>query len=210
MTCHETNEESDQQEYEEYDESTMMPEGLVEELEELEEKKKPNMAQKAIKGQAIANLLAERTVNDELELLRTFFPDEEVLAMEKELTEPYKGWRLFFDGAVNYKGSGIGAGLISETGQHYLMATKLNFSCTNNMAEYEACVLDLRMALDINILELLVIGDSDLLINQSFDKGHLRTIQDNLQELYRLLATDEWSRRGRQQKHQENPEEDDR
>ncbi|XP_060202668.1 xyloglucan endotransglucosylase/hydrolase protein 22-like [Lycium barbarum] len=97
-------EEGDQQEYKEYDESTMMPEGLVEELEKLEEKKKPNMdetemllsefaiiyvAQKAIKGQAMADLLAESPVDDKLEPLRTFFPDEEVLAMEEELAEPY-------------------------------------------------------------------------------------------------------------------------
>ncbi|XP_059285942.1 uncharacterized protein LOC132039486 [Lycium ferocissimum] len=77
------------------------------------------------------------------------------MAMEEEVAEPYSGWRLFFDGAVNYKGSGIGAVLISETGQHYPMAAKLNFRCTNNMAEYEACILGLRMALDMNIQELL-------------------------------------------------------
>ncbi|KAK4716584.1 hypothetical protein R3W88_014922 [Solanum pinnatisectum] len=34
------------------------------------------------------------------------------------------------------------------------------------MAEYEACVLGLRMAIDMNIQELLVIGNSDLLIHQ--------------------------------------------
>nr|XP_004250667.1 uncharacterized protein LOC101267192 [Solanum lycopersicum] len=34
------------------------------------------------------------------------------------------------------------------------------------MAEYEACILGIRMALDMNIQELLIIGDSDLLINQ--------------------------------------------
>ncbi|XP_070050694.1 uncharacterized protein [Nicotiana tomentosiformis] len=34
------------------------------------------------------------------------------------------------------------------------------------MAEYEACILGIRMAVDITITEFLVIGDSDLLINQ--------------------------------------------
>ncbi|XP_047253724.1 uncharacterized protein LOC124887852 [Capsicum annuum] len=34
------------------------------------------------------------------------------------------------------------------------------------MAEYEACILRLRMAIDKDIKELLVIGDSDLLIHQ--------------------------------------------
>ena len=41
------------------------------------------------------------------------------------------------------------------------MAAKLRFNCTNNMAEYEACILGLKMAVDMNVYELLVIGDSD-------------------------------------------------
>ncbi|XP_070054213.1 uncharacterized protein LOC142180102 [Nicotiana tabacum] len=34
------------------------------------------------------------------------------------------------------------------------------------MAEYEACIIGIRMSVDMNIKELLVIGDSDLLIHQ--------------------------------------------
>ncbi|XP_070056942.1 uncharacterized protein [Nicotiana tomentosiformis] len=34
------------------------------------------------------------------------------------------------------------------------------------MAEYEACILGIRMAFDMNIKELLIIGDFDLLIHQ--------------------------------------------
>ncbi|XP_070055142.1 uncharacterized protein [Nicotiana tomentosiformis] len=34
------------------------------------------------------------------------------------------------------------------------------------MAEYEACILGLRLAVDVNIQELLVIRDSDLLVHQ--------------------------------------------
>nr|XP_010321221.1 uncharacterized protein LOC104647492 [Solanum lycopersicum] len=45
------------------------------------------------------------------------------------------------------------------------MAAKLRFKCTNNMAEYEACILGLKMAVDMNVYELLVIRDSDLLIH---------------------------------------------
>ncbi|XP_070044996.1 uncharacterized protein [Nicotiana tomentosiformis] len=56
--------------------------------------------------------------------------------------------------------------LVSETGQHYPVSAKLKFSCTNNMAEYEAYILGLRLAIDMNIQELLVIGDSDLLVHR--------------------------------------------
>ncbi|XP_070050467.1 uncharacterized protein [Nicotiana tomentosiformis] len=34
------------------------------------------------------------------------------------------------------------------------------------MAEYEACILGLNLAVDMNIQKLLVIGDSDLLVHQ--------------------------------------------
>ncbi|KAK4706481.1 hypothetical protein R3W88_033959 [Solanum pinnatisectum] len=46
------------------------------------------------------------------------------------------------------------------------MASKLQFNCTNNMVEYEAYILCLKIAIDMNVHELLVIGDLDLLIHQ--------------------------------------------
>nr|XP_016495426.1 PREDICTED: uncharacterized protein LOC107814509 [Nicotiana tabacum] len=55
------------------------------------------------------------------------------------------GWKLFFDGAANMKSVGIGAMLISEEGHHYAVTAQLRFYCTNNMAEYEACILGLRV-----------------------------------------------------------------
>ncbi|XP_019242529.1 PREDICTED: uncharacterized protein LOC109222656, partial [Nicotiana attenuata] len=124
------------------------------------------VTQKAIKGQALADHLAENPVDEEYKPLRTYFPDEEVLFAGEDISEAYSGWRMFFDGAANFKGVGVGAVLVSESGQHYPISAKLRFPCTNNMAEYEACILGLRMVVDMNIQELLVIGDSDLLIHQ--------------------------------------------
>ncbi|XP_070045530.1 uncharacterized protein [Nicotiana tomentosiformis] len=73
---------------------------------------------------------------------------------------------MFFDGAANFKGVGIRAVLVSETGQHYPVSAKLRFPCTNNMAEYEACILGQRLAIDMNVQELLVTEVSDLLVHQ--------------------------------------------
>ncbi|XP_070013562.1 uncharacterized protein [Nicotiana sylvestris] len=84
----------------------------------------------------------------------------------EDITEVYCGSRMFFDGAVNFKGVGIGEVLVSEKGQHYIVSAKLRFPCTNNMAEYESCILGLNLAIDMNIQELLVIGDLDLLVHQ--------------------------------------------
>lgn len=47
---------------------------------------------------------------------------------------------MYFDGAVNQDGNGIGVLLITPEGSHIPLAIKLNFEATNNMAEYEACI----------------------------------------------------------------------
>ncbi|XP_070020631.1 uncharacterized protein [Nicotiana sylvestris] len=124
------------------------------------------VTQKAIKGQELADHLAENPVDGVYESLKTYFPDEEVSFIEKDIGESYDGWRMFFDGAKNFKGVRIRAVLVSETGQHHPVFGKLRFPCTNNMVEYKAWILGLKMAIDMNIQELLVIGDSDLLIHQ--------------------------------------------
>ncbi|XP_070032355.1 uncharacterized protein [Nicotiana tomentosiformis] len=95
-----------------------------------------------------------------------YFPDEQVSFIGEDIAKPYDGWRMFFDGAANFKGVGIGVVLVSEIGQHYPLSAKLRFLCTNNIEEYEACILGLNLALDMNIQELLVISDSDLLVHQ--------------------------------------------
>ncbi|XP_075084843.1 uncharacterized protein LOC142168082 [Nicotiana tabacum] len=73
---------------------------------------------------------------------------------------------MFFDGATNFKGVGIGIVLISELGQHYRTSAKMRFPCTNHIVKYEASILGIRMAVDMNIKELLVIEDYDLFIHQ--------------------------------------------
>ncbi|XP_070029390.1 uncharacterized protein [Nicotiana sylvestris] len=124
------------------------------------------VTQKAVKGQVLADHLAENHVGGEYEPLKTYFPDEEVSFVGEDIAEAYDGWRIFFDGATNFKGVGIGVVLVSETGQHYTVSAKLRFLCTNNMEKYEACITGLNLAIDMNIQELLVIGDSDLLVHQ--------------------------------------------
>ncbi|XP_075086301.1 uncharacterized protein LOC142169008 [Nicotiana tabacum] len=124
------------------------------------------ITQKAIKGKALADHLAENPVDGDYELFTKYFPYEEVLFAGEDIAESYPGWRIFFDGAANFKGVEIVAVLISKSGQHYPTSAKIRFPCTNNMAEYEVCILGIRMAIDMKIKELLVIGDSNLLIHQ--------------------------------------------
>ena len=88
------------------------------------------------------------------------------MLMSLFLTIAIRAGRCSFNGAANIKGVGIGVILISELGQYYPIPAQLRFYCTNNMAEYEACLLGLRLAIDMGIQELLVLGDSDLLVHQ--------------------------------------------
>ena len=62
------------------------------------------------------------------------------------------------------KNTGIGAILISPKGKHYPATARHCFFCTNNTTEYETCIMGLNMAIDLGVQELIVLGDSDLLI----------------------------------------------
>ncbi|XP_075103726.1 uncharacterized protein LOC142178295 [Nicotiana tabacum] len=84
---------------------------------------------------------------------------------------------MFFDGAVNANGVGIGAILISPTGQHYPAIAWLRFFCTNNTAEYEACIMGMNMTIDMVVEELLIMGDSDLIIRQAQSEWKTRDIK---------------------------------
>ncbi|XP_070023126.1 uncharacterized protein [Nicotiana sylvestris] len=124
------------------------------------------------KAQALADHLAENPVDDEYQPLSTYFLDEEVNSVEA-ISEDTNAWKMFFDGAVNARGVGIGAILISPIGQHYPATTQLRFFCTNNTAEYEACIMGMNMAIDQDVEELLIMGDLDLIIRQA--QGELET-----------------------------------
>ncbi|XP_070010655.1 uncharacterized protein [Nicotiana sylvestris] len=129
-----------------------------------------------MKAQALADHLAENPVDDEYQPLSTYFPDEEVNSAQ-EISEDTHAWKMFFDGAVNAKGVDIGAILISPTGQHYPATARLQFFCTNNTVEYEACIMGMNMAIDQDVEELLIIGDSGLIIRQTQGEWETRDVK---------------------------------
>ena len=77
---------------------------------------------------------------------------------------------MYFDGAANHSGYGICVLLISPHGDHIPRAVHLAFSdrhpTTNNIVEYEACILGLKMALKLGIRQMEVFGDSNLVLRQ--------------------------------------------
>ncbi|XP_070015830.1 uncharacterized protein [Nicotiana sylvestris] len=129
-----------------------------------------------MKAQALADHLAENPIDDEYQPLRTYFPDEEVNSVEAICKDTH-AWKMFFDGAVNTKGVGIGAIFISPTGQHYPATARLRFFYTINTAKYEACIMGINMAIDQNVEELLIMGDSDLIIRQAQGEWETRDVK---------------------------------
>ncbi|GKV02804.1 hypothetical protein SLEP1_g15195 [Rubroshorea leprosula] len=75
-------------------------------------------------------------------------------------------WTLYVDGASSSKGSGAGALLVGPEGYRGEHALKFNFGATNNMAEYEALLLGLQLALQLQISVIQVYNDSQLVVNQ--------------------------------------------
>jgi hypothetical protein len=90
-----------------------------------------------LKGSVIADHLADHAMED-YEPLDFNLRDEDVLSFEEGKLE---WWTMYFDGAVNVCGNRAGAVIISPDKKQYPVSIKLQFGCTNNTVEYEACIL---------------------------------------------------------------------
>ena len=54
-------------------------------------------------------------------------------------------WKVYIDGAVNYRGLGVGLVLTSPEGITIEKSLRLGFSATNNKAEYETLLVGMTM-----------------------------------------------------------------
>jgi ribonuclease HI len=140
------------------------------------------VTQKSIKGRAIAEHLAQ-CPSEEAKAINFEFPDENILVIQSIM------WKMYFDGASNRHGSGIGILLVSPTDSHIPISIKLQFSTTNNMAEYEACILGLEATISLGIKVLEVYGDSALIIRQAQKKWKVKEekLQPYLEKLDMLI-----------------------
>ncbi|XP_075084822.1 uncharacterized protein LOC142168062 [Nicotiana tabacum] len=129
-----------------------------------------------MKAQALEDHLAENSIDDEYQPLNTYFLDEEVNSVEV-VPKNSNTWKMFFDGAINAKGVGIGAIHISSTGPHHPATTQLRLFCTSNTTECEAYIMGMNMAIEMDVQVLLIMGDSDLLIRQAQGEWETRDIK---------------------------------
>ncbi|XP_012461491.1 uncharacterized protein LOC105781500 [Gossypium raimondii] len=123
--------------------------------------------QKVVKRSAIADFLASRALED-YEPLDFDFPNEDLMCMATAAEDSQRShrWKLNFDGASNVVGNRIKTVLMSPNGDQYPFTSKLDFDCTNNMVEYEACIMGIRSAIECKIKVLELYGDSALVIYQ--------------------------------------------
>jgi hypothetical protein len=82
----------------------------------------------SIQSQALADFIADWTPG----------------AQEEEANKDAEAWTVFCDGSWGTFGAGAAAVLVAPSKVRTCYAARLDFSCTNNIAEYEALLLGLR------------------------------------------------------------------
>ena len=72
-----------------------------------------------------------------------------------------------FDGSSTTQLGGMRVVLYHEEDKAVALLFKLEFPCSNNMAEYEAYLTRLVTALEMGVKHLRVMGDSNLVVYQT-------------------------------------------
>jgi ribonuclease HI len=83
-------------------------------------------------------------------------------------------WTMSFDGSLMKIGAGAGLLFISPLRKHLRYVLRLHFPVSNNVAEYEALVNGLRIAIELGVRRLDACGDSQLVIDQFMKNSHCR------------------------------------
>src|SRR4051812_40541594 len=73
---------------------------------------------------------------------------------------------MHFVGSKMMTGLGAGVVLTSQKGDKLEYVLQIHFAASNNVAEYEALVHDIRLAKEISIRRILCYGNSDLVVQQ--------------------------------------------
>ncbi|XP_012851807.1 PREDICTED: uncharacterized protein LOC105971499 [Erythranthe guttata] len=100
----------------------------------------------AIKAQVLADFLVEMTSIQESTSIPT--------------------WSVNVDGSSTTTGGGAGIVLTNPDGDEFEYAQRFEFTASNNVAEYEALIAGIRLALAAGARKLLIQSDSQLVVNQ--------------------------------------------
>jgi ribonuclease HI len=95
--------------------------------------------------------------------LADFIADWTLWAHEEEINKDTEAWTVFCDGSWGTFGAGAVAVLVAPSKVKTCYAAKLDLSCTNNIAEYEALLLGLRKLRAIRIRRAILKTDSQVI-----------------------------------------------
>ncbi|RDY05097.1 Tf2-11, partial [Mucuna pruriens] len=109
-----------------------------------------------IKAQALADFMTELLTEQQQ-------PAEELTAAQREMDEE---WYLSVDGLSNQAGSGAGVILEGPNGVLVEQSLHFDFKASNNQAEYEALLVGMKLALEIEAKKLIAKSDSKLITGQ--------------------------------------------
>jgi ribonuclease HI len=101
----------------------------------------------SIQSQALADFIAHWMPGDQ----------------EEETNKDAEAWTVFCDGSWGTFGVGAAAVLVAPSKVRTCYAAKLDFSCTNNIAEYEALLLGLRKLKALGIRRAILKTDSQVI-----------------------------------------------
>ena len=122
------------------------------------------MLRTSIKGQVLADLVVEfAECPEEVEMGSETLGERLVGVASVQGLPP---WELYVDGAVNQRGSGVGLVLVSSEKITIEKSLRLNFTATNNEAEYEALLRGMMMVQKMGGKAVRVFSDSKLVVGQ--------------------------------------------
>jgi hypothetical protein len=95
--------------------------------------------------------------------LADFVADWTPRAQDEETIKDAKAWTVFCDGSWGTFGAGAATVLVAPSKVRTCYAIKLDFSYTNNIAEYEALLLGLRKLKAMGIRRAILKTDSQVI-----------------------------------------------
>ena len=135
------------------------------------------MPRTSIKGQVLADLVAEFTEPQIEELSSVGNMDEKLVGTISQYHPPT--WEVYVDGASNQKGSRVGLVLISPEKVIIEKSLRLNFSATNNETEYETLLIGMAMVQRMGGKSIKLLSDSRIVVGQV--KGEFETKDERMQ-----------------------------
>ena len=135
------------------------------------------MPRTSIKGQVLADLVAEFTEPEIEELPSVGDMDEKLIGTISQYRLPT--WEVYVDGASNQKGLGVGLVLMSPENVVIEKPLRLDFSTTNNEAEYEALLVGMAMVQRMGGKSIKLFSDSRLVVGQV--KGEFEAKDERMQ-----------------------------